>query len=185
MKYISHLISRTTGTSSSSPFSPFHRRSKASKREPRSTTGGEQSTGGPRDGSDLQLSDLLGPGFRNVHTPLAETNAECAPVVDDSVCYDRDCRICIPTHECAALLRISQREFRDGDVSFGFPFQRPASTRLELSDEDEGDDDSGSSDAELRPDAAAKKGPKARFKARSVARRWSKVRNQLAHFFPL
>lgn len=196
MKYIAQFISRTTTPSSSfSLFSPFPRRIKrtkdtgSSKKQQRGQGSGEQqSTAGPSAGNNLQLNDLLADSFRNVRTPLAETNGDGEVVVDSSVCYDVDCQICEQVHECPALLRTLERMLTDCDGSFGYPFPRRAPT-VELDPWSAEDIASTSSREGERRQQAGRK-DKQRRKGRSKAKGgtrssgWSKVRIHLSQLFP-
>ncbi|MCJ1423493.1 hypothetical protein MMC29_001377 [Sticta canariensis] len=136
MKYILQLISRSTAlaVSSSSSSSPFHQPTKRredtaiSKTEEKEHQFDGQPTTGPSAGNDLQLNALLAESFRNVRTPLVETNEEGNVVVDSSVCYDMNCQICEPMQECPALLRTLERVLTDNDGSIVFPFRQGTPT---------------------------------------------------------
>lgn len=137
MNYILQQISRSTALAvsffSSSP-SPFHQPTKRredtaiSKKEEKEHQFDGQPTTGPSAGNDLQLNALLAESFRNVRTPLVETNEDGNVVVDSSVCYDMNCQICEPMQECQALLRTLELVLTDNDGSLGFPFRRGTPT---------------------------------------------------------
>lgn len=194
MKSISQFFSRsTTAPSSSSSFSLFHRRTKPTedagssrpqgqgdRSEGQGGTGEQQrATAGPTAWSDLQLNDLLADSFRNVRTPLIETNEDGEVVVDSSVCYAMDCQICEPIHECPALLRTLERVLTGSDGSFGFPFRRGAGTV---------ESDSSSAEDERRLQAGRKEKEKKKGRSKANAGRrsssWSKICTTLSQLFP-
>ena len=55
-------------------------------------------------------------------------NGDGKVVADDSACYDMDCQICEPMHECQALLRTLERVLTDRDGPFGLPCGRKTPT---------------------------------------------------------
>lgn len=205
MRYLSQLVSRRK-VLSFSPFSSFHRRTKQTEdavsseqpeqEHPSEGQGGteRQPTAGPRDGSNLQLNDLLTESFRNVRAPPAETNEDGEVVVDRSVCYDMDCRICEPMHECQALLRTLERVLTDSDGPFGFHFGRDAltavsdSSSVEASDSPGPDDDAGRVPPNLPPAGRKERQKgKRRSKAKGGNRHssgWTKLRTHLSQLFP-
>ena len=208
MRYLSQLVSRTK-VLSFSPFSSIHRRTKqtedaASSEQPEQEHPSEgqgateqQPTAGPSDGSNLQLNELLAETFRNVRAPLAETDEDGEVVVDRSVCYDMDCQICEPMHECQALLRTLERVLTDSDGPFGFPFGRETLTAMsdpssmEASNSPGPDDDAGRVPPNL-PEAGRKERKKRqKGKGRSKAKGWNrhssgwtKLRTHLSQLFP-
>ena len=74
---------------------PSDETSHAEPWERRDSTESERHPSGPQDGLDLQLHLLFDDSFRNTSTPLVEANEE-GRLLDNAVCYDRQCQICDP-----------------------------------------------------------------------------------------
>lgn len=152
----------------------------------------QQSTAEPSAGSDPQLNGLLAESFPNVRMPLVETNEDGEVLVDSSVCYNMDCQICEPTHDCQALLRTLERVLTDSEGPFGFPFRRGAPEESHSSSVDGGDstssgDDEGGEPANLPEEGRkGKKKGKGRFKVKGARRSsgWKKLRTHLSQLFP-
>lgn len=135
----------------------------------------QQPTAGPSAGNDLELRDLLADSFRSVRTPLADTNGDGEVVADDSVCYDMNCQICEPTHECQALLRTLERVLTDSDGPFELSFGRGTPTvESNPSSVEEGHREQANS-----PEAGRKEKKNGR---RSSG--WIKLRTHLSQLFP-
>ena len=193
MKYIMQLISRSTVlavSSSSSSSSPFHQPTERredtaiSQTEEKEHRFDGQPTTDPSAGNDLQLNALLAASFRDVRTPLVDTNEDGNVVVDSSVCYDMNYQICEPMQECPASLTTLEQVLTDNDGSIGFPFTRATPTveadalLVEESGSTSNQEDEGREQANS-PEAGQKEKAKEKGHGGRRSSGWSKLRTRL------
>lgn len=146
---------------------------------------------GPRDRANLHLEFLLSEPFRNGgRTPVTEVNEE-GRVLDNSVCYDRDCRICDP----APPLQVGHSLLVNGIGGFGrgYMADNEFGSGVTLVENDWYEDDwSTTTDEEeerrkeetdqtVPPRNENRRGSRSRHHRQRFSSGWNRVRNCLRH----